>query len=66
MILNKYYYINYEMYFHNKLIWSHKCEYYLLKTWSNVKHLNYHVYHCCILLGTEVYGWAKRRLQGTV
>jgi hypothetical protein len=42
------------MYFHNKLIWSHKCEYYLLKTWSNVKHLNWHVYYNCILLGTEV------------
>jgi hypothetical protein len=42
------------MYFHNKLIWSHKCEYYLLETWSDVKHLKWHVTHSCILLGTEV------------
>jgi hypothetical protein len=25
------------MYFHNKLIWSYKCEYYLLETWLNIK-----------------------------
>ena len=24
------------MYFHNKLIWSHKCEYYLLEMWSTL------------------------------
>lgn len=41
------------MYFHNKLIWSHKCEYYLLQTWSNVKHFNWHAYHSCILFRTE-------------
>ena len=26
------------MYFHNKFIYSYKYKYYLLKTWSNVKH----------------------------
>ena len=30
------------MYFHNKLILSHKCEYYLLQTWSNIKHSSWH------------------------
>jgi hypothetical protein len=46
------------MYFHNKLILSHKCEYYLLETWSNVKHFNWHVYHSFILSRTEVvFGW---------
>jgi hypothetical protein len=42
------------MYFRNKLILSHKCEYYLLKTWLNMKHFNWHAYHSCILLGTEI------------
>jgi hypothetical protein len=42
------------MYFHNKLIWSHKYEYYLLKTWSNMKYFNWHAYYSYILLGTEV------------
>ena len=47
------------MYFHNNLIWSHKCKYYLLKTWLNVKHFNWHAYHSCILLGTEVVNFRK-------
>ena len=46
------------MHFHNKLIWSRKCEYYLLETWSNVKHFNWHATHSCILLGTEVVAFA--------
>ena len=41
MISNKYYQINYEMYFHNKLIWSHKCEYYSLETWLTMNHSNW-------------------------
>jgi hypothetical protein len=32
------------MYFYNKLILSHKYEYYLLETWLNVKYFNWHVY----------------------
>ena len=31
MIPNKYHQINYEMYFYNKLIWSHNYKYYSLK-----------------------------------
>ena len=42
------------MYFYNKLIWSHKHEYYLLETWLNMKNFNWHVIHSSILLGTEV------------
>ena len=42
------------MYFHNKLIWSHKYEYCLLDTWSKVKHPNWHATHNYILLWTEV------------
>jgi hypothetical protein len=42
------------MYFHNKLIRSHKCEYYLLEIWSNVKHFSWHATHSCILSRTEV------------
>jgi len=42
------------MCFRNKLIWSHNCEYYLLETWSNMKHSNWHATHSCILLGKEV------------
>ena len=42
------------MYFHNKLIWSHKCEYYLLETWVNVNHFTWHATHSCILSWTEV------------
>jgi hypothetical protein len=41
------------MYFHNKLIWSYKCEYYLLETWSNVKHSKWHATYSYILLGIE-------------
>ena len=33
------------MYFHNKLIWGHKYEYYLLETWSNMNHLKWHATH---------------------
>jgi hypothetical protein len=25
-----------------------------------MKHLNWHVYHSCILLWTEIYGWAEK------
>jgi hypothetical protein len=46
------------MYFHNKLIWSHKCEYYLLETWLNVNHITWHATHSCILSETEVVDWA--------
>jgi hypothetical protein len=42
------------MYFYNKLIWSHKCEYYLLKSLLNVKHFNWYTYHSYILLWTNV------------
>jgi hypothetical protein len=42
------------MYFHNKLIWSHKCEYYLLEIWLNVNHLTWYATHSCILSETEV------------
>jgi hypothetical protein len=37
------------MYFHNKLILNHKCEYYLLEIWSNVKHFNWYAYYSFIL-----------------
>jgi len=49
MILNKYHWINYEIYLHNKLIRSHKYEYYLQKIWSNVNYFYGHVIHSCIL-----------------
>jgi hypothetical protein len=32
MIPNNYHQIYYEIYFHNKLIYSHKCEYYSLES----------------------------------
>jgi hypothetical protein len=43
MISNKYLWINYEMYFHNKLTRSHKYKYYSLKTWSNVNYFFWHL-----------------------
>jgi hypothetical protein len=54
MMSNKYHQINYEMYFHNKLIWSHKCEYNLLETWSNMNHFTWHITYSYMLFGTEV------------
>ena len=42
------------MYFYNKLIWNHKCEYHALETWSNVNHFTWHATHSCISFGTEV------------
>jgi hypothetical protein len=55
------------MYFHNKLIRSHKCEYYLVEIWSNVKHFNWHATHSCILSKTEVvfWNWEARNWQFT-
>jgi hypothetical protein len=50
MISNKYHWINYEMYFHNKLIWSHQYEYYSLETWSNINYFFWHATHSCIFL----------------
>lgn len=52
------------MYYHNKLIWSHKCKYHSLEIWSNMKHFNGHVTRSCIVRWTEGviinFGKAKR------
>jgi hypothetical protein len=52
-IPNKYHQINYKMYFHNKLIKGHKCEYCSLKTWSNVNHFSWHATYSCVLFRSE-------------
>jgi hypothetical protein len=41
------------MYFYNKLIWSHKYEYFSLETWSNVNYFFWHATHSCMLSWTE-------------
>jgi hypothetical protein len=55
MISNKYHWIHYEMYFHNKLIRSHKYEYYSLETCSDVNYFYWHATCSCILFWTEGY-----------
>jgi hypothetical protein len=54
MMSNKYYKINYEMCFYNKLIWSHKSESHLLKTRSNRNHFTWHATYDCILFESDV------------
>jgi hypothetical protein len=55
MISNKYHWIHYEMYFHNKWIRSHKHESYSLETWSNVNYFYWHATRSCILFWTVGY-----------
>ena len=45
------------MYFYNKLILSHKYEYYSLETWSNVTYFNWHATRNCFFFldGRSIY-----------
>jgi hypothetical protein len=43
------------MYFHIKLIWSHKCEYHWLEIWSSVSDFIWHVNHSCAFLSEGVH-----------
>lgn len=47
MIHNTYHYIEHGIYFHDKLIWRHKCLYYFLHAWLK--------FNRCDLSGNKMY-----------